>query len=146
MKKWIIMLISIVVVLMTGCSAPQDKENSSKFFFPSEEVTHEVTWLTWPHKYAYKQTYYFGEEGIDGEVYVEMLEPIWIEITKALYTGETVHIIVYNETEQTRIKNLLQENEVDIEKIDFVMMETDDVWMRDTGPIFTIKAGKRLLQ
>lgn len=138
------MLMSIVVVLMTGCSAPQDKENTSKFFFPSEEVTHEGTWLTWPHKYADKQTYYFGEEGIDGEVYVEMLEPVWIEITKALYTGETVHIIVYNEAEQTRIKNLLQENEVDIEKIDFVIMETDDVWMRDTGPIFTIKDGKEL--
>lgn len=90
-------------------------------------------------KYAYKQTYYFGEDGIDGEVYVELLEPIWIEITKALHTGETVHIIVYNEEEQNRIANLLQENDVDLMKIDFVIMETDDVWMRDTGPIFTLK-------
>lgn len=27
---------------------------------------------------------------VDGEVYVQMLEPIWIEITKALHTGERV--------------------------------------------------------
>jgi agmatine deiminase len=71
-----------------------------------------------------------------------MLEPIWIEITKALHTGEPVHIIVYNAEEQTRVAAILQENGVDMKKIDFVIMETDDVWMRDTGPIFTIKDNK----
>ena len=132
-------------LLMTGCTAKTEIDDPSTYLFLSEEVTHEGTWLTWPHKYAYKQTYYFGEDGIDGEVYVELLEPIWIEITKALHTGETVHIIVYNEEEQNRIANLLQENDVDLMKIDFVIMETDDVWMRDTGPIFTLKDGKELV-
>lgn len=143
-RKIIAILMVMLVLLMAGCSAPAVEENTAMFFFPSEEVKHEGTWLTWPHKYADKQTYYFGEEGIDGEVYVEMLEPVWIEITKALHTGETVHIIVYNEAERTRIENLLLENEVNLEKIDFVIMETDDVWMRDTGPIFTIKDNKEL--
>ena len=82
---------------------------------------------------------------VDGEVYVQMLEPIWIEITKALHTGERVHIVVYNEEEQTRVENLLLEHEVDLEKIDFVIAETDDVWMRDIGPIFTIKDNKELV-
>ena len=71
---------------------------------------HEGTWITWPHKYADKQSYYFGEEGIDGEVYAEMLEPTWVEITKALHTGETVHIIAYNDKEKTRIEKLLKKN------------------------------------
>ena len=144
-RKWIALLMAIVSLLMTGCTAKTEIDDPSTYLFPSEEVTHEGTWLTWPHKYAYKQTYYFGEDGIDGEVYVELLEPIWIEITKALHTGETVHIIVYNEEEQNRIANLLQENDVDLMKIDFVIMETDDVWMRDTGPIFTLKDGKELV-
>ena len=135
---------AMLVLLMAGCSAPAIEEDAATYFFPSEEVEHEGTWLTWPHKYADKQAYYFGEEGIDGEVYVEMLEPVWIEITKALHTGETVHIIVYNEQEQTRVESILLENEVDLKKIDFVIMETDDVWMRDTGPIFTIKDNKEL--
>ena len=144
-RKWIALLMAIVSLLMTGCTAKTEIDDPSTYLFPSEEVTHEGTWLTWPHKYAYKQTYYFGEDGIDGEVYVELLEPIWIEITKALHTGETVHIIVYNEEEQNRIANLLQENDVDLMKIDFVIMETDDVCMRDTGPIFTLKDGKELV-
>lgn len=143
-RKVLAAFMSIVMLLMAGCSVQPNGGDAAKFLFPSEEEKHEGTWLTWPHKYAYKQTYYFGEEGINGEVYVEMLEPTWIEITKALHTGETVHIIVYNEKEQTRVKKLLQENEVDVEKIDFVIMETDDVWMRDTGPIFTIKDNKEL--
>lgn len=126
---------------MTGC-APAQNEDIASYFFPGEEEMHEGTWLAWPHKYADKQSYYFGEEGIDGEVYVEMLEPTWVEITKALHTGETVHIIAYNKEEQIRIGKLLKENGVDLNKIDFVIMETDDVWMRDIGPIFTINKNK----
>ena len=126
-RKWIALLMAITVLFMTGCAAKSEIDDPSTYRFPSEEVTHEGTWLAWPHKYADKQTYYFGDEGIDGEVYVEMLEPIWIEMTKVLHTGETVHIIVYNEEEQTRVGNILQENEVNLEKIDFVIMETDDV-------------------
>ena len=103
-RKFIAMLMVVVVMLMAGCSVPPDEEKASTFFFPSEEGKHEGTWLAWPHQYADKQSYYFGEEGIDGEVYVEMLEPTWIEITKALHTGETVHIIVYNADEQTRVE------------------------------------------
>lgn len=143
-RKTIAMLMVMLVLLMAGCSASA-VEDAATYFFPSEEVEHEGTWLAWPHKYADKQAYYFGEAGIDAEVYAQMLEPTWIEITKALHTGETVHIIVYNEQEQTRVENLLLENEVNLEKIDFVIMETDDVWMRDTGPIFTLKDGKELV-
>ena len=145
MRKWLVLLTAVILLFTTGCaSQPTTAENSSNFFFPGEEEKHEGTWLTWPHKYGYNQDYYF-EGGIDGEVYVEMLEPVWIEMTKALHTGETVHIIVYNEEEQSRVENLLQENDVNLMKIDFVLMETDDVWMRDTGPIFTLKDGKELV-
>ena len=89
-----LILLIALVLLMTSCTLQPKKQsetNSDTFFFPSEEEMHEGTWLAWPHKYSGKQAYYFGEEGIDGEVYVAMLEPIWIEITKALHTGETVH-------------------------------------------------------
>lgn len=139
--KRILVFLLVLCFCMTGCT-PTLPEDNTAFFFPGEEEMHEGTWLAWPHKYADKQAYYFGEEGIDGEVYAEKLEPVWIEITKALHTGETVHIIAYNEEERIRIEKLLQENEVDLNMIDFVIMETDDVWMRDIGPIFTIKDNK----
>lgn len=139
MKKLIALILSIMLLFTAGCSC-----GTTTYFFPSEEARHEGTWITWPHKYADKQAYYFGEDGVDGEVYVEMLEPIWIEITKALHTGEKVHIIAYNETEKARITNLLTANEISLENIDFVIIETDDVWMRDTGPIFTVKNNSEL--
>lgn len=144
-RKMTALLMALAVLLMAGCAALPGQESAAAFFFPGEEVTHEGTWLTWPHKYAGKQAYYFGEEGIDGEVYAQMLEPLWIEITKALHTGETVHIIVYNEDEQARVEHILQENQVDLSRIDFVIMETDDVWMRDSGPIFTVRDGGELV-
>ncbi|MBR5519852.1 MAG: hypothetical protein IKU55_03955, partial [Clostridia bacterium] len=78
-RKWAVLFLVLVVLLMTGCTAKSEIEDSATYLFPCEEALHEGTWLTWPHKYAYKQTYYFGEEGIDGEIYVEMLEPTWIE-------------------------------------------------------------------
>ena len=146
-KKYFVAITALLVLLMAGCTSlpakEQSEENTATFFFPSEEAHHEGTWLTWPHKYAYNQDYYF-DGGIDGETYVELIEPVWLEMTKALHTGETVHIIVYNEEELARVENLLSENEVDLNCIDFVIMETNDVWMRDTGPIFTVKNGNEL--
>ena len=142
-----IALIMVAVTLfMTCCNLFKDPTASdpSTYFFPGEEEKHEGTWLTWPHNHSGKQKYYFGDIGIDANVYVEMLEPLWIEMTKALHTGETVHIIAYNETDRDRISTLLQENGVDLSKIDFVIMEADDVWIRDYGPIFTLKDGKEL--
>ena len=64
-RKKIAILMVIVILLMAGCSAPAVEENTATFFFPSEEVTHEGTWLTWPHKYADKQAYSFGDAGIN---------------------------------------------------------------------------------
>ncbi len=145
MKKLITLILAITMLLLVGCNCPQNDEGEPTFFFPAEETEHEGTWIAWPHKYAEKQEYYFGEYDIDGEVYVELLEPTWIEITRALHTGETVHIIVYNAEEQARVTALLQENDVDTAKIDFVIMQTDDVWMRDIGPIFTSTAGGKLV-
>lgn len=145
MKKWLLIISAAVVLLIAGCAsqpAQTPVAENAAFFVPGEEQPHEGTWLTWPHKYSYKQTHYFGEYGIDGEVYAALLEPVWIEMTKALHTGETVHIIAYNAGEQTRIENLLLENGVDLAQIDFVILETDDVWMRDWGPIFTVRDGE----
>ena len=63
MKKWLTILLIIIVLFITGCNKQNDEGDSSLFFFPGEEELHEGTWLTWPHKYCYNQAYYFGEEG-----------------------------------------------------------------------------------
>ncbi|PUA39153.1 agmatine deiminase [Paenibacillus elgii] len=91
---------------------------------PDEKSEHEGTWLQWPHGYTY------------GEEYKKGIEPIWIKMAGALSEGEKVHIVAYNQAEKERIRKLLTDQGVNMEKIDFFILPTDDVWARDNGPIF----------
>lgn len=98
--------------------------HSQSFQMPSEGYPHEGTWLQWPHHYEY------------GFLYRDGLDPTWIAMTSALITGEKVHIIAYNAAEQLRITNLLTDASVVLDSIDFYIYPTNDVWVRDNGPIF----------
>lgn len=100
-------------------------ENLQKQYkMPLEDEKHEGTWIQWPHNYTY------------GKGYMENVQDIWIEITKALCRNENVHIIVYNEKEKNEVEKLLKENTVNIDNVNFYEYKTDDVWVRDNGPIF----------
>lgn len=128
-------LLLFVVLLCAGCSIVENKheESSMKYKFPSEKETHEGTWLNWPHHYTY------------GMEYREEIEDIWITMAYELHHGENVHIVAYDETEKTRITQLLVDNEFDMNKIDFVIAKTDDVWSRDTGPMFVRDENDKLV-
>ncbi|MCP4156893.1 MAG: agmatine deiminase family protein [bacterium] len=103
-----------------------------KYSFPHEGLTHEGTWLQWPHDYTYA-----GQ--------IESYEPIWIEMTRGLVKGENVHVIVYNETEKERVTSVLNEKNIDMEKVDFYVFPYDDVWIRDNGPIFVYDEDNNLV-
>jgi agmatine deiminase len=94
------------------------------YTMPDEADPHEGTWLQWPHQYQY------------GTTYRTRLDATWVAMTKALVASETVHIVAYNATEKTRITNLLTAASVPLTKIDFKIYATDDVWVRDNGPIY----------
>ncbi len=134
-------ILMLTLTFATGCekkitenlqivSPPND---TIAYTMPSEETEHEGTWLQWPHKYTY------GQETPD------RYDQIWIDITKALHTGEMVHIVVYDETEQNRITQLLNGVGVDMSQIDFLIERTEDVWVRDNGPIFVHDANNNLM-
>ncbi len=91
---------------------------------PAEDELHEGTWLQWPHQYEY------------GISYRNSLDPTWIAMTAALVQSEKVHIIAYNATEQSRITALLNNAGVNMANVDFQLFQTNDVWVRDNGPIF----------
>ena len=103
------------------------------YTMPSEEAEHEGTWLQWPHKYTY------------GKKVPNAYDPIWVEMTKALHKGEIVHIVAYNETEKNRIIQLLEDASVDMSQIDFIIEKTEDVWVRDNGPIFVYDEDNNLM-
>lgn len=94
------------------------------YTMPEESALHEGTWLQWPHHYQY------------GIAYRNSLDPTWVEMTKVLVTSENVHIIAYNETEKNRITALLTEAAVPLTNVDFYLYKTDDVWVRDNGPVY----------
>ena len=106
---------------------------SVKYTMPSEESPHEGTWLQWPHHYQY------------GVTYRNRLEPTWVAITKVLADSETVHVIVYDEREKARVAEILKKSEIQDERIDLHVYPTDDVWVRDNGPIYVRDASGKLL-
>ncbi len=100
---------------------------------PHEIEPHEGTWLQWPHHYQY------------GKAYRNSLDRTWVDMTKALVEGEKVFISAYDDTEKERITSLLKETGVSMENIDFHIYKTDDVWVRDSGPIFVHDNKNRLV-
>ena len=94
------------------------------YTMPEESAPHEGTWLQWPHQYEY------------GVTYRNSLDATWVAMTKALQSTEKVHIIAYDAAEQSRIETLLTNAGVPLTNVNFKIHETNDVWVRDNGPIF----------
>jgi agmatine deiminase len=106
---------------------------TNMYVMPSEESPHEGTWLQWPHNYGWDPNH------------VDRYEEIWIKMTEALHTGERVHIIVYDLKELKRVKKILSNRGLDMSMIDFWDYPTDDVWVRDNGPIFVRDSSNKLV-
>lgn len=123
-------LLLLMLAVANGCTSNNDDEIATlvdpevRYFMPDESAPHEGTWLQWPHQYQY------------GVAYRNSLDPTWIAMTRALVTSENVHIIAYNNTEKNRIEGLLNNAGVSLQNVDFYIFRTDDVWVRDNGPIY----------
>ncbi|MGE7873968.1 agmatine deiminase family protein [Bacillus paramycoides] len=127
--------------IIGGCAQEKDNENTEKveaqekvgkYTMPDEKSKHEGTWLQWPHDYTY------------GQEYKKEVEPIWIEMVSALTEGEKVNIVAHDQEEKERINQLLTDEGLNMEKIDFFIAPTDDVWARDSGPMFVYDNNKNL--
>jgi agmatine deiminase len=124
------MLYLLMFLLQIFFSCSQTKENSPTttveilYTMPEESSLHEGTWLQWGHQYQY------------GITYRNRLDLTWVSMTKELVTSEKVHIIAYDNTEKARIIKLLNASNVPMSNIDFKVYPTDDVWVRDNGPIY----------
>lgn len=116
----------------SGSGQNSNEENTILYKMPAEETIHEGTWLQWPHNYVY-------------EGHTDRHDASWVAMTKALHTGERVHIVAYNQTEKVRIEGLLQDADVDMNQIDFLIAKTDDYWIRDNGPIFVYDENDNLV-
>lgn len=114
--------------MFIGCNSDNQGEETGnptvKYIMPAESSPHEGTWLQWPHKYQY------------GVTYRNQIEPTWIAMTHELISGEKVHIIAYNEEVKQDIISKLTKAKVALDHVDFYILKTNDVWVRDNGPIY----------
>jgi agmatine deiminase len=95
------------------------------FHMPAEWEKHEGTWLQWPHDDTYA-----GHQ--------MRLEHIWLAMTLALHEHETVHIVVPDERRQEHVQQQLAYYGFEQSSIDIRVFPTNDVWSRDSGPIFLV--------
>ena len=110
-------------------------DDTTSYVMPSEESTHEGTWLQWPHNHGYDKHH------------IQRYESTWIQMTRELNHGENVHIIAYNTVEKERIQSVLvRYADIDMNKVSFMIGKTDDVWVRDNGSIFVHDTNKPLGQ
>lgn len=127
-KKLLLKLLVLPLVLssigFTPLKASSTSLSPNGYYMPLEDREHEGTWLQWPHEYTY------------GKAYKKDIQDIWVKMTKALTKGEKVHIVAYNATEKKNIETLLDAEGVNMSLVDFYVYPTNDVWIRDNGPIF----------
>ncbi len=95
-----------------------------QYTMPFEDAEHEGTWLQWPHDNTY------------GNGWKAENEPAFIEMVANLESGENVHIIVYDASEQLDVEQTLTNASISLTNIDFYIHQNDDYWVRDNGPIF----------
>ena len=138
MNKMTILFMTILVAFF-ACNKVEEQEPATAteilYTMPEESETHEGTWLQWPHHYQY------------GVAYRNSLDQTWVSMAKELVTSEKVHIIAYNQTEKDRIIALLNTASVPLANVDFKIYKTDDVWVRDNGPIYAKdKNGNLIIQ
>ena len=75
------LLIAVLTLVMAACSPLNNDKvlngTAVEYTLPGEWEEHEGTWLIWPHNY-----------GIIVSEYVDMIDDIWVTMTKALHTGD----------------------------------------------------------
>ena len=100
--------------------------------FPAEWEPHEATWLAWPH---------------DPITFPDLppVERAWAEMIVHLTKGEAVHLLLRDDGEEARMRDLLAGRH-DPKRLFLHRHETVDVWIRDYGPLFVETAdGLRIL-
>jgi len=103
------------------------------FRMPAEWEKQAAIWLAWPH---------------NQEDWPDKFEPIpWVyaEMIRYISHSQRVRLIVKNTREKKQATTILERAGVNLNFIDFFIMPTDRVWMRDSAPTFVYKGKDRVL-
>lgn len=117
---------------MSAAKKPTPK--SLGYRMPAEWEPQEAVWLTWPHN---ELTWPDGM--------LEEVQRTFVEIIRALHTGQRIKLLVRNSADESQIRHTLELENVALTRIDFVTVAAEDSWIRDYGPTFLIHPQSRRL-
>ncbi len=104
----------------------------TNYMMPAEWERHSSTLLAWPH---------------NKEDWPDKFAPIpWVygEIIRYLTQVERVALIVRSDKEKTQATDVCERAGANVDKIDFHIIPTNRIWMRDSGPIIVKAQGLSL--
>jgi len=94
---------------------------------PAEWEPHAATWLAWPH------------EPRDWPGKFDAVPWVFAEIARHLQDAERIRLIVRDKAEKVRAAQALKASGVKLARVDFVPLNTDRSWTRDSLPISVVK-------
>jgi agmatine/peptidylarginine deiminase len=97
--------------------------------FPAEWEPQSAVLIAWPHA------------GTDWAHRLGEVEETYIALVAAITRFERVIICVADEDLQTYAEARLRSARIDLSRVDFIEVEYDDTWLRDSGPITLREAG-----
>lgn len=103
------------------------------YIMPAEWEKHDAIWLAWP----YEPTT-FPER-------IEEVEEAYVKIIDAIHNSENVNLLVKDDGMKKRAMQLLGKEDIDLGKINFLVIDYADVWIRDYGPTFVVNKNKNEL-
>ena len=103
-------------------------------FLPPEWYPQSGVILTWPHEHS------------DWNELLDIVEPVFIEISREITKRELLLLVVYDQTHQQHVLKQLADSNVAINNIRFACIPSNDTWQRDYGPITLIDGERTLLQ
>ncbi len=110
----------------------QPTPNTLGYRMPAEWEPQEAVWLAWPH----------NELTWPGGMLAEV-ERSYIEIIRALHTGQKIKLLVRDSEREASVRARLGRTGVALEQISFVRIATEDAWIRDYGPTFVANSNSR---
>jgi agmatine deiminase len=103
----------------------------SGYAMPAEWEKHEATWLGWPHNPS------------DWPDKLDTIRWVYTEIVRHISEGELVRILVQSKQEEKLAQRYLKRAGCNLKRVEFIPHPTNRGWMRDSGPIFVAKPGRK---
>ncbi|MGI9590677.1 MAG: agmatine deiminase family protein [Myxococcota bacterium] len=101
--------------------------------WPAEWEPHAATWLAWPH----------NPETWPGRL--EHAQDAFAVFVRELAAREPVQLLVNNVETELAARVLLGSEGVDVERVGFHRVRTNDSWLRDSGPLFLVREDETAL-